>query len=253
MPDAGWLAATGGVGSRCLPTESTSKRLSPDSEEDMDESILTQSDYQQLAAVMAATHSDLSVASPADLLIVFSCSDPQVGRAAADLHADGLVRRVIFSGGLGEDSGGLPKLGISEAVFLASIAIANGLPTDVVLLEHEARNGAENAAFSLQLAADLGLLPKGVHIASLAPAQRSRRLYEELRYQADIRYPHVGTVSSLSSGGADPDDPQTRLELVRELRGLSTMHRPPTPRIHRLDEFQPRGTCYDLVEKITVP
>src|SRR5260370_39565105 len=153
MPGAGWLAATGGVGSRCVPTEATSKCLSPDSEEDMDESTLTQSDYQQLAAVMAATHGDLSAASPADLLIVFSCSDPQVGRAAANLHADGLVRRVIFSRGLGEDSVCLTRLGVSEAVFLASIAIANGLPTDVVLLEHEARNGAENAACSRQLAA----------------------------------------------------------------------------------------------------
>ena len=217
----------------------------------MDETTLTPQDYQRLAVLMAASHGDVSAASPADLLIVFSCADPEVGRAAADLHADGLVRRVIFSGGLGKDSRGLPKLGISEAVFLASIAIEHGLPTDVVLLEQEARNGAENAAFSLRLAADLGLLPKGVHIASLAPAQRSRRLYEELRYQADIRYPQVGPVSSLASGAADPEDPQTRLELVQELRGLSTLHRPPAPRIHRLDEFQSCGAYYELVEKAT--
>jgi DUF218 domain len=217
----------------------------------VDESTLTPPDYRRLAALMATNHGNVSIASPADLLIVFSCADPQVGGAAADLHAGGLVRRIIFSGGFGKDSGGLQKLGISEAVFLASIAIARGLPTDVVLLEQEASNGAENAAFSLRLAEDLGLLPQGVHIASLAPAQRSRRLYEELRYQADLRHPHVGTVSSLASGVADPDDPQTRLELVRELRGLSTMHLPPTPRIHRLDEFMPHGSHYELVEKAT--
>ena len=66
----------------------------------------------------------------------------------------------------------------------ASIAIAEGLPADAIVLEEEARNGAENAAFALGLAAKLGYLPPGTQVAGLAPAERSRRLYEELRYQA---------------------------------------------------------------------
>ncbi|MFI5851616.1 ElyC/SanA/YdcF family protein [Micromonospora chalcea] len=212
--------------------------------------MLTSGDYQTLAGIMEARHGEVSPTSPVDLLIVFCCADPEVGRTAAALHGDGLVHRTVFSGGVGKDAGGLPALGISEAVFQASVAVADGLPTEVVLLEQKARNGAENAALSLRLAAARGWLTQGARVASLAPAQRCRRLYEELRYQVDTGYPAVGTVSALASGTVDPDDPQTRVELQQEIRGLSTMHLLAAPRIHRLDEFQPGGIHHELTRKV---
>lgn len=209
---------------------------------------LTPEDYRRLAIVMAGPHGDpVTAEDPVDLLIVFSCADPKVGRTAARLHADKLVRNVIFSGNVGKDSGGLPALGISEAQFLASVAIADGLPSEVILLEEDARNGKENAAFSLRLAAEKGLLTQGVHMGSLAPAQRSRRLYEELRYQA-ATYADVTAISGLSSGTADPGDPTMQTELLAELRGLHTMHAEHVSRIFRQNEFQPGGPHYELVE-----
>jgi uncharacterized SAM-binding protein YcdF (DUF218 family) len=124
--------------------------------------VLSPADYEALAQIMTGPHGQtLTPQSPADLLVVFSCADPDVGRAAARLHAQKLVKHVIFSGRVGKDSAGLPMLGITEAIFLASVAIAEGLPADVITLEQEARNGAENAALSLQLASKLGLLPPG--------------------------------------------------------------------------------------------
>jgi hypothetical protein len=171
-------------------------------------------DYRRLASVMVGPHGQpVTAERPVDLLIVFSCADPEVGRTAAQLYADKLIRQVIFSGNVGKDSRGLPALGISEAKFLASVAIADGLPAEVIALEEQARNGKENAAFSLRLAAETGLLGEDVHIGGLAPAQRSRRLYEELRYQA-ASYPTATTISGLSSGTADPDDPNVQAELL---------------------------------------
>jgi hypothetical protein len=213
-------------------------------------SALESSDYDVLAQIMTGPHGQkLTPQTPAHLLVVFSCADPEVGRAAAHLHAEKLVKRVIFSGRVGKDSGGLPMLGITEAVFLASVAIAEGLPADVITLEQEARNGAENAALSLRLAAKLDLLPDGARVAGLSPAPRCRRLYEELKYQAEIGGFSVEVVSGLPSGIADSHDPQVREELVRELRGLTMMHGGDTPRIHPQAQFESGGVYRELVER----
>jgi hypothetical protein len=210
---------------------------------------LTPDDYGQLAIIMAGPHGQpVTTDQPVDLLIVFSCADPEVGRTAARLYADKLIRRVVFSGNVGKDSGGLPALSISEATFLASVAINDGLPADAILLEEHARNGKENADFSLRLAAEKGLLTPGVHIGSLAPTQRGRRLYEELRYQA-ASYSEVTAISGLSSGTADPNDPDIQAELLEELCGLHTMHTDSVSRIFRQEEFQPDGARYELVER----
>lgn len=213
--------------------------------------ILGPAGYGTLAEIMTGPHGKLlTPQSPAGLLVVFSCADPEVGRAAARLHRDHLVQRVLFSGRVGKDSAGLPALGITEAVFLASVAIAEGLPTDVIVLEQDARNGAENAAFALRLAARLGYLPPATRVASLAPAVRSRRLYEELRYQASTGLFPVDVAAGLSSGRADPADPSTREELLRELRGLATMHQAEPPRIHRQPEFNQCGKYWNLVKQV---
>jgi DUF218 domain len=214
------------------------------------QSTLGPAGYSALAEIMAGPHGEpLTSRSPAGLLVVFSCADPEVGRAAARLHRDHLVQRVVFSGKVGKDSAGLPALGITEAVFLASVAIAEGLPTDAILLEQEARNGAENAAFGLRLAAKLGYLPPGTRVASLAPAPRSRRLYEELRYQASTGLFPVDVAAGLTSGKTDPADPSTRKELLNELRGLVTMHQAEPPRIHQQPEFHQDGKYWNLVKQ----
>jgi hypothetical protein len=207
-------------------------------------------DYKMLAQIMGGPHGrTLTPASPADLLVVFSCADPEVARTAANLHRQGLVSRVIFSGKSGKDSGGLPALGITEAVFLASVAIAEGLPANVILLEQESGNGKENAVLSLQLANAQGILPGGTRVASLAPAARSRRLYEELRYQADSGSFAAEVVAGLSSGSADPDDPDVREELTQELIGLGTMSDGNEPRIHSQPDFRPGGQYWALAEQ----
>ena len=211
---------------------------------------LAPTEFRQLAKIMTGPHgAPPTPDTQADLLVVFSCADPEVGHTAARLHHDHLVRRVVFSGGVGKDSGGLPRLGITEATFLASIAIGDGLPTELIILEQDARNGAENAAFSLQLAAKLGLLPAGARVASLAPATRSRRLYEELRYQAGLGQFDIHSIAGLYAGIADPEDPQVQVELIQELRGLRTMHNGDMPRIYLQPEFQPGGSHWNLSQR----
>jgi hypothetical protein len=215
-----------------------------------DQNALGPDDYKTLAHIMAGPHGrPLTPQAPADVLVVFCCADPEVGRTATRLYRQQLIRRAVFSGRVGKDSGGLPALGITEATFLASVAIAEGLPAEAIVLEEEARNGAENAAFALRLVAKLGYLPPGTRVAGLAPAERSLRLYEELRYQAAAGHFTADVAAGLSSGSADLGDPAVRDELFRELRGLATMHQGETPRISRQPEFQQGGKYWSLVEK----
>jgi hypothetical protein len=99
------------------------------------------------------------------------------------------------------------------------------------------------------LAQEQGLVSAADRVASLAPAQRSRRLYEELRYQA-VRTDFPAMVDAgFSSGVADPHDPLIQAELVRELRGLHVMHGESDPRIFEQEAFQRGGTYYELVTK----
>ncbi len=80
---------------------------------------------------------------------------------------------------------------------------------------------------------------------------RSRRLYEELRYQADSGSFAVEVVAGLSSGTADTDDPDVRKELTRELIGLGTMNDGEEPRIHSQPDFQPGGQYWALSERVS--
>jgi len=211
---------------------------------------LSDDDFRALADLMAGPHGrPVSPGDPARLLVVFSCADAEVGRAAARLHAEGLVRHVVFSGGIGKDSGGLAALGISEAAFLASVAIADGLPPSAVTLEEFARNGRENAVRSLTLAAEKHLVGVGDRVAGLAPAQRSRRLFEELRYQAAALDCPGAVDAGFASGTIDPTAADVRTELLGELRGLYEMHSRSPQRIFRLDEFQPGGAHFELIRR----
>jgi hypothetical protein len=207
----------------------------------------------QLLEIMAGPHGTPPTSSqPADILVVFGAADPQLAYDAAQLHNRGEVSYVVFTGGMGKDSGPLTALRIAEADFLASVAVAAGLPPDVILIERNAKNAAQNAALALRSAASAGLIKIGTTVASLAPAQRSRRLYEELRFQADALDAAIRVVAGLPSGRSDVDlsSKDTSIELANELRGLSTMHTLDAPRIFALPEFQPGGRHAELVSQI---
>jgi DUF218 domain len=208
----------------------------------------------QLLDVLAGPHGTPPTPHrPADVLVVFGAADPRLAYDAAALHEGGSVRHVVFTGGVGKDSGALAGLGIAEADYLASVAIAAGLPSEVIVIERQAASGAQNAALSLRAAAANGLVPGGATVVSLAPAPRSRRLYEELRFQAAAFDPAVQVVAGIPSGKAavDLSSAATVVELGNELRGLRTLHATTPPRIFALAEFQDGGQFAALAQLLS--
>ncbi|WP_433320290.1 YdcF family protein [Micromonospora chersina] len=206
----------------------------------------------QLLDIMAGPHgAPPTPTQPIDILVVFGAADPQLAYDAVQLGNLGSVSCVIFTGGVGRDSGPLAALGIAEADFLASIAIAAGLPPDTILIERSATNAVQNATLSLRTASAAGRVRAGTTVASSAPAQRSRRLYEELRFQAAKFDPSIEVITGLSSGRAAVNlaSQETLTELANELRGR-TMHALDIPRISPLPEFQTGGQYADLAHEL---
>jgi uncharacterized SAM-binding protein YcdF (DUF218 family) len=93
----------------------------------------------------------------ADLALVFGHMNPKVAasraRHAARLFKDGLVPRLLLSGG-GQGTPGER----SEASVMAEVARALGVPEDVLLLESSSRNTFENARYSKEVLRKKGLL-----------------------------------------------------------------------------------------------
>lgn len=97
-----------------------------------------------------------------DAIVVLGCRvvegrpcETLVRRAerAATLFAQGLAPRVIATGGVGEDAGG-----VSEAAAIEALLTERGVPPEAILLEDESTTTEENAALSARRYGGLSVL-----------------------------------------------------------------------------------------------
>lgn len=92
---------------------------------------------------------------PADCIIGFGCYNEDVGRRVAQLYCQGYAPLVLFSGGLGRNTRHMWTE--SEAERFARVAMADGVPENVILLENKSTNSGENLLFSRKILMDRGL------------------------------------------------------------------------------------------------
>ena len=92
---------------------------------------------------------------PADCIVGFGNFNTDIAVRAAQLYAQGLAPKVLFTGGLGRNTQGL--LPEPEAVRFARVAMEHGVPAEDILLEDRSTNTAENIRFSRRLLEDRGL------------------------------------------------------------------------------------------------
>ncbi len=96
--------------------------------------------------------------APCDGILVLGSNDTRVAGHGARLFLQGLAPWILFSGNIGKITRHL--FDRPEAEVFADIARGMGVPEEAILLEPRSTNTGENIAFSRELLAARGLVPK---------------------------------------------------------------------------------------------
>lgn len=138
------------------------------------------------------SQTDAPPARPADAVIGFGVFDLNLPRFCAGLHAAGLARRIIFTGGIG---GGTGDLGGPEAdVWREEVRRTHPeIPDTAFILESRSGNTAENVRFTAQLLEDShpelrfgqGLVD-AIIVASPSRIRRARLTLQKLQPQVRV-------------------------------------------------------------------
>jgi len=148
------------------------------------------------------------------LAVVFGRKDLKLARRTAELYHQAAFRWIIPTGGVGKDSGDLT---VPEATYLASEMIRQGVDQSAIFPETEARNGGENARFSLQKAIEQNLLPISSTIVAIIHSTSARRLAATLDHEARKLGWH-GTILTVTSGyQPDFSNPKDQKEIMGEM------------------------------------
>lgn len=161
-----------------------------------------------------------TVPNPAESagLLVFGREDPLVAQAAGRTVMQGLGDYVVFTGGVGKDSG---DLAVPESVYLADEYRRrfSGLHAPVYT-EERAANGGENVRLSLDLMDRHGL-PYQNALTTVAHATSSRRLNEMARHESIQRGTPIVNLAGVSTDYPfDPTNPADQQEAEAELLRL---------------------------------
>ena len=109
----------------------------------------------------------------AEVMLVFGGTDRRRALRAADLYRQGLVRRIVLSGGPPKRPTGFA----TEAAAMGALLAQAGVPAAALVLEHGATNTLENVRFALPWLDGAGtviLMTKPVHMRRAAMTARRR-------------------------------------------------------------------------------
>lgn len=107
----------------------------------------------------------------ADCIIGLGSILKNVPKKCAELYQKGLGDYIIFTGNCGKGTEGI--ISKTEAEIFKSIAIAEGVPEDKILIETKATNTYENIKYSLEVLKENGLFPESFLIVG-KPYQERR-------------------------------------------------------------------------------
>lgn len=98
---------------------------------------------------------------------------------SANLYHQGIIKKIIVSGGTGTIRQKEP----AEAIYLRSQLIANGVKQEDIIMENRSRNTYENAIYSKVLADSLHLQPPFVLITSAQHMKRSINVFNKADFK----------------------------------------------------------------------
>lgn len=92
---------------------------------------------------------------PSEIIIGLGTHDLRVAERAAELYLAGYAPKILFTGGVGRNTGGL--FGKSEAEAFAETAVQLGVPSKDVIIEPLAKNSGDNIRYSRKILQELGI------------------------------------------------------------------------------------------------
>lgn len=124
-----------------------------------------------------------------DLIFVFGGPGLQRVNEAVGLYKEGRANRILFTGRMASY---MKDIDVTEAEYYAGVAKDQGVPTENIILETEAKNTPENAANSIKILKTTNFLPSKVILVTIA--YHMRRSYLTFKSAADwnpklIRHP----------------------------------------------------------------
>jgi uncharacterized SAM-binding protein YcdF (DUF218 family) len=139
---------------------------------------------------------------------------------AANLYHQGIIKRIIVSGGTGKLSQDEP----AESFFLRTQLIANGIPDSAILIESRSKNTYENAVYSKRITDSLHLSPPFVLVTSAWHMTRSASVFKKAGFDC-IAFPCDYKVVPLKFAVEDAVLPNISLlnewsMLIKEVVGL---------------------------------
>ncbi len=155
-----------------------------------------------------------------DGAFVFCRDDPLVAKKASEVYNKGIVDYLMFTGGVGKDSGILAKLGVPEAKFQGALSnILHKVPEKAIHIEQNATNAGECCRFGIDIILGSSLPYENLillsHPTSLRRADAVMKIIAPTKnFQAN--YQRVGTDYSF-----DSTNPLDQKEAVQELLRLA--------------------------------
>lgn len=110
-----------------------------------------------------------------DVIFVFGTSTGEVGRHAASLYLQGKAPLILISGRHRHDKTDGPFGFASEAEYLASLAEADGVPKEKIILEPKATNTYENTILGMDTLKASGVIPKSLVLVAVPYLLRRAR------------------------------------------------------------------------------
>lgn len=111
--------------------------------------------------------------------MVFGSNDLRVAQRAAEIYHAGLAPWILVSGARGRMTETWDE---TEAVTMARVARAAGVPESVIFIENRATNTGENIRFSRELLAASGLTPRSAIVVQKPCRERRTRAALEAQW-----------------------------------------------------------------------
>jgi len=105
---------------------------------------------------------------------------------AIELYKSGRAKKIIFTGGSAEVFSGNNKL-ISEAKFMANIALRNNIPKYNIILEENATTTIENAKFSKKIV-DTKKFKSAIVVTSKFHILRTKQIFKKIMPDTQLEF-----------------------------------------------------------------